>query len=155
MSWIDEALPLPAARPVDGDEALEATIHALAALAAGIASTQLLMAVVMGEGLAAAFYGAALVATGACAFVSDRSALRRVAFAVGGCATVLVWLAVLPQASGQPIAVVLLMAGVSAAVTRQWVGGPERRSPATDEVAEHVVPLVGWIEDDREGLLAV
>jgi len=66
VSWIDDALPLPAARPVDGEEALEAAIHALAALAAGIAAMQLLTALVFGHALAAAFFGAALFATVAC-----------------------------------------------------------------------------------------
>lgn len=152
MSWIDDSLPLPAARPVDGEEALEAAIHALAALAAGMAAMQLLSALVFGQILAAAFFAAALVATGACAFVSDRSALRRAAFLTGGCATVFVWLSMLPQAPGQPMVVVFAMAGVSAAVTRQFLIGdedPSRGAVATNPSA----PRVGWIEDDRDGML--
>lgn len=148
MSWIDDSLPLPAARPVDGQEAVEAVIHALAALAAGMAATQLLTAFVFGQLLAAVFFAAALLATGACAFVSEGSGLRRPAFLVGGCATVLVWLSILPQAPGQPTIVVFAMAGVSAAVTRQLLisdDGQPRAAVATNLALRPA----GWIEDDR------
>ena len=152
MAWIDDALPLPAARPLEGEEALEAALHALTALAAGIAAMQAFMAIVVGESLTAAFFLAALVATGASAFVSDRSRSRRAAFVTGGSASVVVWLAVLPQAQGDTMAVVLVMAGISAFVTRRvLVGeGEPRERAATPDVS---VPAVGWIEDDREGSL--
>jgi len=154
MAWMNDALPLPTARPIEG-EALEAANHALAALAAGIATMHAFMAIVAGEALPAAFFAAAMVATGACAFVSDGSRARRVALLAGGCASVLVWLAVLPHASGPTMAVVLAMAGISAVVTRRLlVGDAEssedagRGSPPADD------PPAGWIEDDREGVLA-
>lgn len=150
MSWVDEALPLPAARPVDGDEALEAAIHALAALAAGIAAVQLMLAVVLGEPMAAAFFIAALLATGACAFVGDHSARRRVAFVAGGSATVLVWLAVLPQAPAHSVVVVLAMAAASAAATRHLLSeGAGRRADVLPAPS-----VTGWIDDDVEGELA-
>lgn len=153
MAWIDDALPLPAARPLEGEEALEALLHALAALAAGIAAMQAFMAFVVGQSLPAAFFTAAFVATGACAFVGDRSRARRTAFLAGGSASVLVWLAVLPQAQGQTMAVVLAMAGVSAAVTRRLLAGDEPRSGqlAAGPVA---AAAAGWIDDDSEGTLA-
>jgi len=150
MSWVEEALPLPAARPVDGDEPLEAAIHALAALAAGIAAVQLMLAVVLGEPIAAAFFIAALLATGACAFVGEGSARRRVAFVAGGSATVLVWLAVLPQAPAHSIVVVLGMAGVSAAVTRHLLTEGSDRRPGVRPTAS----IAGWTDDDVEGELA-
>ena len=154
MAWIDDALPLPAARPLEGEEALEAALHALAALAAGIAAMQAFMAFVVGESLPAAFFTAALLATGACAFVSDRSRARRAAFLIGGSASVLVWLAVLPQAPGQTMAVVLLMAGISAFITRRvLVGDGEPREMAATPDAIAAAP-VGWIEDDSEGTLS-
>lgn len=155
MAWIDDALPLPAARPIEGEEALEAATHALAALAAGIAAMQVFMAIVVGDALPAAFFAAAMVATGACAFVSDGSRLRRAAFLAGGCATVLVWLALLPQASGLQAAVIISMAGVSAAVTRRLlVGDAESADEGGRASAPAVASPVGWIEDDREGVLA-
>lgn len=155
MAWIDDALPLPAARPLEREEALEAATHALAALAAGIAAMQAFMAIVLGETLPAAFFAAALAATAACAFVSDGSRLRRAAYLAGGCAMVAVWLAVLPQAPGPSMAVVLAMAAVSAAVTRRLlVGDGESFEDPGEGIASHVDPPVGWIEDDREGVLA-
>jgi hypothetical protein len=153
MAWIDDALPLPAARPVEGDEALDAAIHAFAALAAGIAAMQAFVALVAGDSLRAAIFTAALVATGACAFVGDGSRLRRVAFLVGGPAMVLVWLAVLPQASGPAMGGALAMAGVSAALTRRLLlgaGDPGGASRAVDSRRD--APL-GWIEGDSEGTL--
>jgi len=154
MAWIDDALPLPAARPLEGEEALEAATHALAALAAGIAAMQAFLAVVAGEALPAAFFAAALAATAACAFVPDGSRARRAAFLAGGSASVLVWLAVLPHASGPTMAVVLGMAGVSAVVTRQLlVGEPESSEDVGGGMAPAAEPPVGWIEDDREGVL--
>ena len=154
MAWIDDALPLPAARPLEGEEAVEAALHALAALAAGIAAMQAFMAILVGDSLQTAFFTAALVATGACAFVSDRSGVRRPAFLIGGSASVIVWLAVLPQAQGQTMAVVLAMAGISAFITRRVLvgeGEPREVTPATSPVP--VAPAVGWIEDDREEML--
>ena len=153
MAWIDDALPLPAARPLEGEEALEAALHALAALAAGIAAMQAFMAFVVGESLPAAFFTAALLATGACAFVGDRSRARRTAFVTGGTTSVLVWLAVLPQAQGQTMAVVLVMAGISAFITRRvLVGEGETRQRALTHNGINA-PASGWIEDDREGSL--
>ncbi len=153
MAWIDDALPLPAARPLEGEEALEAALHALAALAAGIAAMQAFMAIVAGDSLPAAFFSLALVATGACAFVGDRNPARRTAFVTGGGASVLVWLAVLPQAPGQTMAVVLVMAGISAFITRRvLVGEGEPRDTAATPYAIAAAP-VGWIEDDREEML--
>lgn len=155
MAWIDDALPLPTARPIEGEEALEAANHALAALAAGIAAMQAFMGIVAGEVLPAAFFGAAIVATGACAFVTDGSRLRRAAFLAGGSASVLVWLAVLPHASGPTMAVVLAMAGISAAVTRRLlIGDAESSEDAARGSAPADEPPAGWIEDDREGVLA-
>ena len=155
MAWIDDALPMPAARPLEGEEALEAAAHALAALAAGIAAMQAFMAIVVGEAIPATFFAAALAATAACAFVSDVSRLRRAAYLVGGCATVAVWLAVLPQASGHTMAVVIAMAGVSALVTRRLlVGDAESSTPPVARGPAAVEPPVGWIEDDDEGVLA-
>lgn len=151
MSWVDEALPLPAARPVDGDEALEAAIHALAALAAGIAAVQLMSAVVFHDVVPAVFFAAALLATGACAFVGERSPLRRGAFSVGGSATAIVWLTMLPQAEGKTMLVVLGMAALSAALTRLWLVGT---GPARADTYARPPAPVGWIDDDLEGLLA-
>ena len=154
MAWIDDALPMPAARPLEGEEALEAAAHALAALAAGIAAMQAFMAIVVGEALPAMFFAAALSATAACAFVSDGSRLRRAAYLAGGCATVAVWLAVLPQASGHTMAVVIAMAGLSALVTRRLlIGDAESSDAPVPPPAIDVEPRVGWIEDDREGAL--
>ncbi len=154
MSWVDEALPLPAARPVEADEALEAAIHALAALAAGIAAIQLMSAIVFRDVLPAAFFVAALVATGACAFVGERTSFRRTAFVLGGSATALVWLTVLPQADGQSALVVLGMAAVSAALTRSWLA--RMAVPASARLGGTPVGPVpaGWIEDDREEMLS-
>jgi hypothetical protein len=153
MAWMDDALPMPAA-PLEGEEALEAAAHALAALAAGIAAMQAFMAIVVGHALPATFFAATLVATAACAFVSDGSRLRRAAYLAGGCASVAVWLAVLPQASGYTMAVALAMAGVSAAVTRRLLTGDgESPEEADGGIPPHVDPPVGWIEDDREGAL--
>ncbi|MGZ8512559.1 MAG: hypothetical protein ACXWWL_03890 [Candidatus Limnocylindria bacterium] len=154
MAWIDDALPLPAARPLEGEEALEAALHALAALAAGIAALQAFMAFVVGASLPAAFYTAALLATGACAFVSDRSRVRRAAFLAGGSASVLVWLAVLPQAQGQTMVVVLAMAGASAFITRRMLFGDGERQPSAVQPYAAPSGTMGWIEDDREGTLA-
>ncbi|MEP7082719.1 MAG: hypothetical protein ABI841_07055, partial [Chloroflexota bacterium] len=154
MAWIDDGLPLPAARLIEGEEALEAALHALAALAAGIAAMQTFVALVVGDSLSAAFFTAALLATAACAFVSDGSRVRRAAFIAGGGATVLVWLAVLPQTQGQPMAVAVAMAGVSAVVTRRLLVGdrePPREARRSDEA---IARPVGWIEDDCEGTLA-
>ena len=153
VSWVDEALPLPAARPVEADEALEAAIHALAALAAGIAAIQLMSAVVFRDVLQAAFFATALVATGACAFVGERASYRRGAFLLGGAGTALVWLTVLPQAEGQSALVVLGMAAVSAALTRQWLAAVAP-APVRIPDARRVSPADGWIEDDREDVLA-
>jgi hypothetical protein len=153
MAWIDDALPMPAARPLEGEEALEAAAHALAALAAGIAAMQAFMAIVVGDSVPAAFFAAALAATAACAFVSDESRLRRAAYLAGGCATVAVWLAVLPQASGHTMAVAIAMAGVSALVTRRLLAG-EAEVAAPTASASLVGPPVGWIEEDSEGELA-
>jgi hypothetical protein len=154
MAWIDDALPLPAARPLEGEEALEASLHALAALAAGIAALQAFMAFVVGAPLPAALYTGALLATGACAFVSDRSRLRRGAFLVGGSGSVLVWLAVLPQAQGQTMVVVLVMAGLSAFVTRRMLAGDRERQPPAAHAFAPPTEAEGWIEDDREEALA-
>lgn len=153
MSWVDDALPLPAARPVEADEVLEAAIHALAALAAGIAAVQLMSAAVFGELLPAAFYAATLVATGACAFVGEATPFRRGAYLLGGSATALVWLTVLPQAQGQSALVVLGMAAISAALTRRWLS---RDAPLAGRAPEatRVEPAAGWIEEDREDVLA-
>ena len=149
MSWVDEALPLPSARPVEADEALEAAIHAFAALAAGIAAIQLMSSVVFRDLVPAAVFAALLAATGACAFVGDASSSRRAAFATGGSATVIVWLTVLPQAHGQTALVVLAMAAVSAVLTRQWLsrGAP---IPSAELAAAASEPLLGWIEDDAD-----
>ena len=154
MAWIDDALPLPAARPLEGEEALEAALHALAALAAGIAGLQAFMALVVGAPFAAAFYTAALLATGAGAFVSDRSPVRRAAFLAGGSSSVLVWLAVLPQAQGDTMVVVLVMAGLSAFVTRRMLVGDGQRQPPWVKPPAAASGTMGWIEDDREGSLA-
>ena len=152
MSWVDEALPLPAARPVEADEALEAAIHALAALAAGIAAIQLMSAVVFHDLLPAMFFTAALTATGACAFVGERSSLRRAAFLVGGAASAVVWLTVLPQAEGHSALVVVLMAALSCAATRHWLGSTISRADAARVTAGS--GDAAWIEDDREEPLA-
>ena len=154
MGWIDDALPVPAARPLEGEEALEAALHALAALAAGIAALQAFMAFVVGAPLPAAFYTAALLATGACAFVSDRSRVRREAFLAGGSASVLVWLAVLPQAQGQTMVIALAMAGLSAFVTRRMLVGDGERQPSAAPLYAAPSGTMGWIEDDREGWVA-
>lgn len=154
MTWVDDALPLPAARPIEGEEALEAAIHALAALAAGIAAMQAFMALVAGDSLSAGLFGATLVATGACAFVSHASRLRRSAYLVGGPAMVLVWLAVLPQASGLTMGVAFGMACLSAALTRRLLlGAPEAAYASHPDTRSSDGP-VGWIEDDSEGTLA-
>jgi hypothetical protein len=153
VSWVDEALPLPPARPVEADEALEAAIHALAALGAGIAAIQLMSAVVFGDVLPAVVFAGALVATGACAFAGEGTSFRRAAFVLGGSATVLVWLTVLPQAEGQSALVVLGMAAGSAALTRRWLAGTGPRArPAYD--GPRAAPPDGWIEDDLEDVLA-
>ncbi len=138
---------------MEADEALEAAIHAFAALAAGIAAIQLMSAVVFRELLPAGFFAAALVATGACAFVGERTSFRRGAFLLGGSATALVWLTMLPQADGQSALVVLGMAAGSAALTRQWLarGAPPRVTVSEARAAQ---PAGGWIEDDREDVLA-
>jgi hypothetical protein len=155
MAWIDDALPMPAARSLEGEEALEAAAHALAALAAGIAAMQAFMAIIVGHALPATFFAATLAATAACAFVSDGSRLRRAAYLAGGCASVVVWLAVLPQASGYTMAVALAMAGVSALVTRRLlVGDAESSEEPASAPASEIESPVGWIEDDREGVLA-
>lgn len=151
MVWIDDALPLPAARPLEGEEALEAALHALAALAAGIAALQAFMAFVVGAPIPAAFYTAALLATGACAFVSDRSRVRGAAFLAGGSASVLVWLAVLPQAQGHTMVIVLAMAGLSAFVTRRMLVGDGEGQPSAAQLYAAPSGTMGWIEDDREG----
>ena len=157
MSWVDDSLPLPTARPVEGEEALEAAIHALAALATGIAAMQLLTAVVLGQAFSTLVFSTLLVATAACAFVDDRSRLRRAAYLVGGIAATLVWLTLLSHASGQGVAVVLVMAGIAAAITRQLVarGAPDSRDRRGYEAADLMAASSpAWIEDDREGRLA-
>jgi hypothetical protein len=139
---------------VEADEALEAAIHALAALAAGIAAIQLMSAVVFRDVLPAAFFAAALVATGACAFVGESTSFRRTAFLLGGSATATVWLTVLPQADGQSAVVVLGMAAVSAALTRAWLARMAVPASARVDDSSPGVASVGWIEDDREEMLS-
>ena len=155
ISWIDDSLPLPAARPLEGGEALEATAHAFAALAAGIAAMQLLMAVVLGDTLAASFFAVLLVATGWSAFVADGSRWRRAAYLAGGSASVLVWLTMVPAATGAAMAVACAMAVISAVITRQLlVDGTEPDEAPSPHSGRNAAP-VGWIEDDREGILQV
>jgi hypothetical protein len=59
----------------------------------------------------------------------------------------------LPQAEGQSALVVLGMAAGSAALTRQWLarGAPPRVTVSEARAAQ---PAGGWIEDDREDVLA-
>jgi hypothetical protein len=156
MSWLDDSLPLPGARPVEGEEVLEVAIHALAALAAGIAAMQVLMAAVLGEAVPTAFFSALLVATGACAFVGDGSRRRRAVYLAGGSAAALVWLTLLFDASDPPVAVVLFMAGIAAAITRQLVvrDARERRDPIQVGIGSTPSFDATWIEEDREGRLA-
>jgi hypothetical protein len=149
MAWIDDALPLPAARPVEGDDALEATIHALTALAAGMASIQLLNAVAFGDLVPAAFFAAALIATGTCAFVGEERSIRRRAYLFGGLASASVWLAVLPLATGAQLAVAAGMAAGSLLLTRQIVR-VERATAGGDAARDQ---RVAWITEDREGSL--
>lgn len=144
--------PLPAPRPLEGEEALETAAHALAALAAGIAAMQLLIAIVMGNALLAAFFAAALLATGSCAFVGEGRPWRRASFLAGGCASVIVWLSVLPGAAGSTAAVVIGMAGLSAVITRQLLADETEPSRDVTVVSAKTAP-VGWIEDDLEGSL--
>ena len=67
----------------------------------------------------------------------------------------LVWLSVLPQAPGQPMIVALAMAGVSAVVTRRLlVGDGESSEQTTHRTPTGGAPVIGWIDEDREGVLA-
>ena len=153
MGPFDDVLPLPAPRPIEADDALVATIHALAALAAGIAAMQLLSAVALGNVVLAAFFASILAATAACAFASDERGLRGWACLAGGGASILVWLSLAAQASGAATLVAGGMVAASVAVTRAVVGTRDLGS-VTDGVAPRLGEPSAWITDDREGMLA-
>ena len=153
MGSLDDILPLPAPRPIDADDALAATIHALAAVAAGVAAMQLLSAVALGDHVSAAFHAVVLAGSGTCAFMPEDLRLRRGAFLAGGAASVLVWLSVAAEATVAATVVAALMVGASLAATRAVLAS-SRSDPGWVAALGDPASPAAWITDDREGRLA-
>lgn len=159
MHWIDDGLPMPAARPIDRDEALDACAGVLIALSGAIAGTQAFMAFALDRPVEVAVHVALLLPMATQAAVPVRSRARgRLQLASGWCAAA-VWLVLIPAGDPSAAPIAMAMAAVTVLVVRALTGGrPAGRGswPQTSDalVAGSPAPAGNsWIEDDVEGVL--
>jgi hypothetical protein len=146
MAWIDDALPMPPARPIEADEALDAAASALVAVTASVAAMQLFIAFVLERPAETALYVVAVVATGIAGFVPVESRRRRAALAASGWASAIVWLAMVPLVrDGMTLGTVVGLAAASAMLSRRLSASDPRDAAAAPP--DDSDPTHGWIED--------